>query len=166
MDVFSLLAFPWQPHHLTTPSNVQGLRCLPDPAYTCRLLSDPSHPKAVKGHPLWLPCAFPSCQSCSWLALRGCHPVNTHQQASRASPYPRVKVDFALSCREDLLEPLSEPIEWKYHSPGEEIRWVVLACREGPVLPWAAASPCYGICPVRGGVGGQFSEPAQDKLHG
>nr|XP_036867338.1 glutamine-dependent NAD(+) synthetase isoform X2 [Manis javanica] len=41
--------------------------------------------------------------------------------ASRASPYPRVKVDFALSCREDLLEPLSEPIEWKYHSPGEEI---------------------------------------------
>ncbi|XP_057362700.1 glutamine-dependent NAD(+) synthetase isoform X4 [Manis pentadactyla] len=41
--------------------------------------------------------------------------------ASRASPYPRVKVDFALSCREDLLEPLSERIEWKYHSPSEEI---------------------------------------------
>uniref|UniRef100_A0A8D1IXX0 Glutamine-dependent NAD(+) synthetase n=1 Tax=Sus scrofa TaxID=9823 RepID=A0A8D1IXX0_PIG len=43
--------------------------------------------------------------------------------ASRVSPYPRVKVDFALSSREDLLEPLSEPIEWKYHSPAEEIRW-------------------------------------------
>ncbi|XP_032977256.1 glutamine-dependent NAD(+) synthetase isoform X2 [Rhinolophus ferrumequinum] len=41
--------------------------------------------------------------------------------ASRVSPYPRVKVDFALSCHEDLLEPLSEPVEWKYHSAGEEI---------------------------------------------
>ncbi|KAM9763325.1 glutamine-dependent NAD(+) synthetase isoform 2-T2 [Dama dama] len=30
-------------------------------------------------------------------------------------------VDFALSCHEDLLEPVSEPIEWKYHSPAEEI---------------------------------------------
>ncbi|XP_053416893.1 glutamine-dependent NAD(+) synthetase isoform X2 [Nycticebus coucang] len=42
--------------------------------------------------------------------------------ASRVSPYPRVKVDFALSCHEDLLESVSEPIEWKYHSPEEEIR--------------------------------------------
>ncbi|KAB0401092.1 hypothetical protein E2I00_019559, partial [Balaenoptera physalus] len=41
--------------------------------------------------------------------------------ASKVSPYPRVKVDFALSCHEDLLEPLSEPVEWKYHSPAEEI---------------------------------------------
>uniref|UniRef100_A0A8I3NYU5 Glutamine-dependent NAD(+) synthetase n=1 Tax=Canis lupus familiaris TaxID=9615 RepID=A0A8I3NYU5_CANLF len=41
--------------------------------------------------------------------------------ASRVSPYPRVKVDFALSCREDLLEPPSEPVEWMYHSPAEEI---------------------------------------------
>ncbi|XP_022362428.1 glutamine-dependent NAD(+) synthetase isoform X2 [Enhydra lutris kenyoni] len=41
--------------------------------------------------------------------------------ASKVSPYPRVKVDFALSCREDLLEPPSEPIEWTYHSPEEEI---------------------------------------------
>uniref|UniRef100_A0A8C6FW40 Glutamine-dependent NAD(+) synthetase n=1 Tax=Moschus moschiferus TaxID=68415 RepID=A0A8C6FW40_MOSMO len=42
-------------------------------------------------------------------------------EASRVSPYPRVKVDFALSCHEDLLESVSEPIEWKYHSPAEEI---------------------------------------------
>ncbi|XP_045373924.2 glutamine-dependent NAD(+) synthetase isoform X2 [Camelus bactrianus] len=42
-------------------------------------------------------------------------------EASKVSPYPRVKVDFALSCHEDLLEPLSEPVEWKYHSPAEEI---------------------------------------------
>ncbi|XP_077913761.1 glutamine-dependent NAD(+) synthetase isoform X1 [Halichoerus grypus] len=42
-------------------------------------------------------------------------------QASRVSPYPRVKVDFALSCHEDLLAPPSEPVEWKYHSPAEEI---------------------------------------------
>ncbi|XP_045871080.1 glutamine-dependent NAD(+) synthetase isoform X3 [Meles meles] len=41
--------------------------------------------------------------------------------ASKVSPYPRVKVDFALSCREDLLEPPSEPVEWTYHSPEEEI---------------------------------------------
>nr|XP_045373924.1 glutamine-dependent NAD(+) synthetase isoform X2 [Camelus bactrianus] len=41
-------------------------------------------------------------------------------EASKVSPYPRVKVDFALSCHEDLLEPLSEPVEWKYHSPAEE----------------------------------------------
>ncbi|XP_064226334.1 glutamine-dependent NAD(+) synthetase isoform X2 [Aotus nancymaae] len=41
--------------------------------------------------------------------------------ASRVSPYPRVKVDFTLSCHEDLLAPVSEPIEWKYHSPEEEI---------------------------------------------
>ncbi|XP_045414167.1 glutamine-dependent NAD(+) synthetase isoform X4 [Lemur catta] len=41
--------------------------------------------------------------------------------ATRVSPYPRVKVDFALSCHEDLLEPVSEPIMWKYHSPEEEI---------------------------------------------
>nr|XP_035923653.1 glutamine-dependent NAD(+) synthetase isoform X2 [Halichoerus grypus] len=41
--------------------------------------------------------------------------------ASRVSPYPRVKVDFALSCHEDLLAPPSEPVEWKYHSPAEEI---------------------------------------------
>ncbi|XP_014651299.1 PREDICTED: glutamine-dependent NAD(+) synthetase isoform X2 [Ceratotherium simum simum] len=41
--------------------------------------------------------------------------------ASRVSPYPRVKVDFALSCHEDVLLPLSDPVEWKYHSPAEEI---------------------------------------------
>lgn len=57
------------------------------------------------------------------LAQRGCHSVVTvHPQASKVNPYPRVKVDFALSCHEDLLEPLSEPVEWKYHSAGEEIR--------------------------------------------
>ncbi|XP_077613491.1 glutamine-dependent NAD(+) synthetase [Crocuta crocuta] len=41
--------------------------------------------------------------------------------ASKVSPYPRVKVDFALSSREDLLVPVSQPVEWKYHSPAEEI---------------------------------------------
>ena len=56
----------------------------------------------------------------------GCHP-----QASRVSPYPRVKVDFALSSHGDLLEPASEPIEWEYHSPAEEIRWGCGCAREG-----------------------------------
>ncbi|XP_060033251.1 glutamine-dependent NAD(+) synthetase [Erinaceus europaeus] len=41
--------------------------------------------------------------------------------ASRVSPYPRVKVDFALSSREDLGEQLTEPVEWSYHSLGEEV---------------------------------------------
>ncbi|XP_077901528.1 glutamine-dependent NAD(+) synthetase isoform X2 [Ictidomys tridecemlineatus] len=41
--------------------------------------------------------------------------------ASRVSPYPRVKVDFALSGHEDLLQPVSEPLEWRYHRPEEEI---------------------------------------------
>ncbi|XP_054553405.1 glutamine-dependent NAD(+) synthetase isoform X2 [Talpa occidentalis] len=41
--------------------------------------------------------------------------------ASRVSPYPRVKVDFALSLDDDLLAPLSEPVKWTYHSLGEEI---------------------------------------------
>lgn len=66
------------------------------------------------------------------------------------SPYPRVKVDFALSCHEDLLEPLSEPVEWKYHSPAEEIRWG----------PWEAEA---------GGVGGGVllspGEPPHPLLH-
>lgn len=51
------------------------------------------------------------------------------------SPYPRVKVDFALSCHEDLLEPLSEPVEWKYHSAGEEIRWAAPSGQAGPRGP-------------------------------
>ncbi|XP_045153218.1 glutamine-dependent NAD(+) synthetase isoform X2 [Echinops telfairi] len=41
--------------------------------------------------------------------------------ASRVEPFPRVKVDFALSSRDDLLLPLSEPSQWKHHSPAEEI---------------------------------------------
>nr|XP_013006315.1 glutamine-dependent NAD(+) synthetase isoform X3 [Cavia porcellus] len=41
--------------------------------------------------------------------------------ASRVNSYPRVKVDFALSHHEDLLQPVTEPVEWKYHSPEEEI---------------------------------------------
>uniref|UniRef100_A0A2I3T6Y5 Glutamine-dependent NAD(+) synthetase n=2 Tax=Pan TaxID=9596 RepID=A0A2I3T6Y5_PANTR len=77
--------------------------------------------------------------------------------ASRASPYPRVKVDFALSCHEDLLAPISEPIEWKYHSPEEEIR-LCSRCLIGPfqagfLLPLSggvdsAATACliYSMC--------------------
>ncbi|KAM4846563.1 glutamine-dependent NAD(+) synthetase isoform 2-T2 [Thomomys bottae] len=41
--------------------------------------------------------------------------------ASRVSPYPRVKVDFALSSCDDLLQPVSAPVPWRYHSPQEEI---------------------------------------------
>lgn len=76
------------------------------------------------------------------LLLRGRHVANLHQQASRVSPYPRVKVDFALSCHEDLLAPPSEPVEWKYHSPAEEIRWAAPAHRgRGGAGPGA---PCRG----------------------
>lgn len=55
------------------------------------------------------------------MQLSLCPRVLPHQ-ASRVSPYPRVTVDFALSGREDLLELVSEPVEWTYHSPEEEIR--------------------------------------------
>nr|XP_033784650.1 glutamine-dependent NAD(+) synthetase isoform X2 [Geotrypetes seraphini] len=40
--------------------------------------------------------------------------------ASRVWPYHRVKVDFALSSHDIWLSP-SEPIQWRYHSPEEEI---------------------------------------------
>ena len=71
---------------------------------------------------------------CDGFGAEGMSLVTTlHQQASRVSPYPRVKVDFALSCHEDLLEPLSEPVEWKYHSVSEEIRWAAFPHGRGPV---------------------------------
>ena len=69
--------------------------------------------------------------------------MNLRRQASKASPYPRVKVDFALSSREDLLEPLSEPLEWKYHSPAEEIRWPPESTRRGRAVP---AAPTLARC--------------------
>ncbi|XP_020826509.1 glutamine-dependent NAD(+) synthetase isoform X1 [Phascolarctos cinereus] len=41
--------------------------------------------------------------------------------ASTVVPYTRVLVDFALSCRNDVLLSTSEPITWQFHSLGEEI---------------------------------------------
>uniref|UniRef100_A0A8D0B9J0 Glutamine-dependent NAD(+) synthetase n=1 Tax=Salvator merianae TaxID=96440 RepID=A0A8D0B9J0_SALMN len=41
--------------------------------------------------------------------------------ASRVIPYHRVKVNFALSCFDDACTPASQPIQWRYHSPEEEI---------------------------------------------
>lgn len=38
------------------------------------------------------------------------------------NPYPRVKVDFALSCPDDVAVPTCMPIQWRHHSPEEEIR--------------------------------------------
>ncbi|XP_030056591.1 LOW QUALITY PROTEIN: glutamine-dependent NAD(+) synthetase [Microcaecilia unicolor] len=40
--------------------------------------------------------------------------------ASQVQPYHRVKVDFALSSHDVWVSP-SEPIQWRYHSPEEEI---------------------------------------------
>lgn len=37
------------------------------------------------------------------------------------NPFPRIKVNFALSCSDDLAVPISVPIQWRHHSPGEEI---------------------------------------------
>nr|XP_060621495.1 glutamine-dependent NAD(+) synthetase isoform X1 [Anolis sagrei ordinatus] len=42
-------------------------------------------------------------------------------EASKVTPYPRIKVHFALSCSDDICTPTSEPIQWKYHSIPEEI---------------------------------------------
>ena len=50
-------------------------------------------------------------------------------QASRSTEsqaFPRVAVDFALSCdnaRDDFYLPTSEPLQWKYHTADEEIRY-------------------------------------------
>lgn len=42
-------------------------------------------------------------------------------QASRVTPFHRVHVDFSLSSFDDVYTLTSEPIQWKYHSPEEEI---------------------------------------------
>ncbi|KAH0620827.1 hypothetical protein JD844_021630 [Phrynosoma platyrhinos] len=42
-------------------------------------------------------------------------------EASRVTPYHRIKVHFALSCSDDICTPTSEPFQWKYHSLAEEI---------------------------------------------
>uniref|UniRef100_A0A803Y7T3 Glutamine-dependent NAD(+) synthetase n=1 Tax=Meleagris gallopavo TaxID=9103 RepID=A0A803Y7T3_MELGA len=41
--------------------------------------------------------------------------------ASKVNPFPRIKVNFALSCSDDLAVPICVPIQWKHHSPEEEI---------------------------------------------
>ncbi|XP_048710356.2 glutamine-dependent NAD(+) synthetase isoform X3 [Caretta caretta] len=42
-------------------------------------------------------------------------------EASKVNSYPRIKVNFALSCSDDICVPTCEPIQWRYHSPEEEI---------------------------------------------
>ncbi|XP_030340538.1 glutamine-dependent NAD(+) synthetase isoform X3 [Strigops habroptila] len=41
--------------------------------------------------------------------------------ASKVNPYPRVKVSFALSSSDDVAVPTCVPIQWRHHSPEEEI---------------------------------------------
>uniref|UniRef100_A0A8B9FJH4 Glutamine-dependent NAD(+) synthetase n=1 Tax=Amazona collaria TaxID=241587 RepID=A0A8B9FJH4_9PSIT len=41
--------------------------------------------------------------------------------ASKVDPYPRVKVNFALSSSDDVAVPICMPIQWRHHSPEEEI---------------------------------------------
>ncbi|KAM9554287.1 glutamine-dependent NAD(+) synthetase isoform 1-T1 [Guaruba guarouba] len=41
--------------------------------------------------------------------------------ASKVNPYPRVKVNFALSSSDDTAVPICMPIQWRHHSPEEEI---------------------------------------------
>ncbi|XP_073514933.1 glutamine-dependent NAD(+) synthetase isoform X1 [Phyllobates terribilis] len=41
--------------------------------------------------------------------------------ASRVSPFHRIHVDFSLSSFDDVCTLTSEPIQWKYHTPAEEI---------------------------------------------
>ncbi|XP_075282833.1 glutamine-dependent NAD(+) synthetase isoform X2 [Opisthocomus hoazin] len=41
--------------------------------------------------------------------------------ASKVNPYPRVKVNFALSCSDDVAVPTCMPVQWRHHSPEEEI---------------------------------------------
>lgn len=145
----------------------QGLRSLHVPAHTvtvCLVTAVPvgggSPAAAVVGTSHWLTEAGSQAPSgpCDGLGAQGTSLVTTlHRQASRVSPYPRVKVDFALSCHEDLLEPLSEPVEWKYHSVGEEIRWAAFPRRRGP---WTAPPPCSAPGATGSECRGWFAEPA------
>ncbi|XP_048340740.1 glutamine-dependent NAD(+) synthetase isoform X5 [Sphaerodactylus townsendi] len=41
--------------------------------------------------------------------------------ASKVTPFHRIRVNFALSWSDDISTPTNEPIQWKYHSPEEEI---------------------------------------------
>eukprot|EP00058_Branchiostoma_floridae_P022347 XP_002607837.1 hypothetical protein BRAFLDRAFT_275067 [Branchiostoma floridae] len=41
--------------------------------------------------------------------------------AAQSEPYPRVRTDFSLSKDDDIFLPSYEPVEWRYHSPEEEI---------------------------------------------
>ena len=128
---------PARPSSVTAPSCIPPALCegstSPHPTSVCYIHLCPGHPGGCEGS---LSCVgilncvaspLQSSQGPVWVqALRECP-----SQASRVSPYPRVKVDFALSCHEDLLEPVSEPIKWKYHSPAEEIRWGCWCAGEG-----------------------------------
>ncbi|XP_070617816.1 glutamine-dependent NAD(+) synthetase [Erythrolamprus reginae] len=82
--------------------------------------------------------------------------------ASKVTPYPRRKVNFALSDSDDICTPTSEPIHWKYHSPEEEISlgpacwlWDYLRCSKqggfflplsGGVDSSSAACIVYSMC--------------------
>uniref|UniRef100_A0A670YCK9 Glutamine-dependent NAD(+) synthetase n=1 Tax=Pseudonaja textilis TaxID=8673 RepID=A0A670YCK9_PSETE len=82
--------------------------------------------------------------------------------ASKVIPYPRIKVNFALSSSDDICTPTSESIQWKYHSPEEEISlgpacwlWDYLRCSKqgGFFLPLSggvdsSATACivYSMC--------------------
>ncbi|KAJ7419368.1 Glutamine-dependent NAD(+) synthetase [Pitangus sulphuratus] len=58
--------------------------------------------------------------------------------ASKVNPYPRVKVNFALSCPDDVAVPTCMPIQWRYHSPEEEI--------SGGIDSSATACIVYSMC--------------------
>ncbi|XP_043932891.1 glutamine-dependent NAD(+) synthetase [Protopterus annectens] len=47
--------------------------------------------------------------------------ISRNLLASEAPSYKRVKVNFSLSVVADIHVPTSEPIEWQYHTPEEEI---------------------------------------------
>ena len=44
-------------------------------------------------------------------------------QGSKSYSYPRIHCDFAIS-HDDYFQPTTDPIEWQYHTPEEEIRYI------------------------------------------
>ena len=42
-------------------------------------------------------------------------------KASNVQSFPRVECDFALS-HQEFFQPTTDPIEWKFNTPEEEIR--------------------------------------------
>ena len=54
-------------------------------------------------------------------SFRGSTPTFGANASCLSKSYPRVKVDFALGCDNDLLVPTADSVQIRFHTPEEEI---------------------------------------------